>query len=109
MMRQNQKITAAIFAMAVLFSGLIVSGCCTSRDIGEVKARLDQLERQNEDIRRDMNRVDSLVSSGTEADTKLRNEIRYSVSEMQQQMQALLANYNELMQRIENLAQGYPR
>ncbi|MBN1213627.1 MAG: tol-pal system protein YbgF [candidate division Zixibacteria bacterium] len=108
-MLYSKKISVtAVLMTAVTFLALIISGCCTSRDIGEVKARLANLERQNRTTENFVNRLDSLLSQGAEADTKLRNELRFSVDELQQQMTTLLTNYNDLMVRINSLIEDKP-
>lgn len=108
-MQYSKKIfVTAVFMTAVAFMALMISGCCTSRDINEVKSRLANLERQNRTTEKFVNRLDSLLSTGAEADTKLRNELRFSVDELQQQMTALLTNYNDLMARISNLVDNKP-
>jgi len=108
MLYSKKTFVTAVLLMAVTFLSLIISGCCTSRDIGEVKARLANLERQNRTTENFVNRLDTLLSEGAEADTKLRNELRFSVDELQQQMTTLLTNYNDLMARISSLVEDKP-
>ena len=108
MLYSKKIFVTAVLLMAVTFLALVISGCCTSRDIGEVKARLANLERQNRTTENFVNRLDSLLSQGAEADTKLRNELRFSVDELQQQMTTLLTNYNDLMARISSLVEDKP-
>jgi len=50
--------------------------------------------------------MDSLITIGAEADTKLRNELRVSADELQRQMTTLLENYNDLMSRINRLMEN---
>jgi tol-pal system protein YbgF len=106
MLYSRKIVVTAVLLTAVTLLALLVSGCCTSRDIGEVKTRLANLERQNRTTENFVNRLDSLLSQGAEADTKLRNELRISVDELQQQMNTLLANYNDLMSRINSLMEN---
>jgi tol-pal system protein YbgF len=91
--------------MTALLSVLLLSGCCTKRDIEEIKDRISRLERNQQESRRLMERTDSLITEGAEADIKLRNELRYSVDELNEQISMLLQNHNDLMQRVQELLQ----
>ncbi|MFZ5980448.1 MAG: tol-pal system protein YbgF, partial [Candidatus Zixiibacteriota bacterium] len=108
MLYSRRIIPTAVLMTAVAFLALIISGCCTSRDINEVKVKLTEIERQNRNSQELVDRVDSLLAAGTEADAQLRNELRFSVEEMQQQLAVLLENYNDLMARINSLNEGKP-
>jgi len=87
---------------------MMISGCCTSRDINEVKAKLVEIERQNRSSQDLVDRLDSLLANGAEADANLRNELRFSAEEMQDQLAVLLENYNDLMARINSLIEDKP-
>ena len=90
--------------MAVLVSGLMMIGCmATQRDAAEIKTRLDRIEASQSRTDDLAARMDSLISVGAEADNKLRNDIRYSVDELGQQLTTLLENYNELIIKLDQL------
>jgi tol-pal system protein YbgF len=87
--------------MAVLFLALILGGCATKRDVQEIRAQLRGIESNQASVTDAVERMDSLVTTGAEADQQLRGELRYSVEELSQQMETLLQNYNDLMAQIQ--------
>ena len=103
MPRHKSFYRTAIFAVAVLYIGSLLSGCVTSRHIDEVKAEIREVKAQNEATLEAVTRMDSVIVDGAEADKKLRNEITYTTSELQQQIETLLENYNDLLQMMEQL------
>ncbi len=96
--------TAAITAMAVMLVGVSLIGCVTKRDIEEVKSQLVTVERGNRETQQLVARMDSIIAAGAEADNKLRNDLRVSSRNIEQQISQLLENYNDLMQRIDELS-----
>lgn len=91
--------------MAVLLIGLGLSGCVTKRDIDEVKEQLTRVESQTRESSRLMAKVDSLIKMSATDNERLRADIRTSVDEMQAQIDALLANYNELQIQLHQINQ----
>jgi tol-pal system protein YbgF len=91
--------------MAVVFLGILFNACVTPRHIDEVKAQIRDVESQNRELRTMVARMDSITVQSADADNRLRNEITFSMDEIQQQMSALLENYNDLMQKLEQLGQ----
>ncbi|RME26384.1 MAG: tol-pal system protein YbgF, partial [Candidatus Zixiibacteriota bacterium] len=94
----------AIVSVAVLLLTLLTVGCVTKRDITEVKQQLDRIESQNQKTQRLVARMDSIIAASADADDAMRGEMRYSMSELSAQIAQLLANYNELVDRIDQLA-----
>ncbi len=105
MSTQKLPILTAIFIMAVLSMSSFLSGCCTPRMIDEVKAQLTDLDRQNQATRQKVNRIDSLLTEDMEANKRLRNDMSMTMADLQKQIDVLLENYNDLLQRIDKLAQ----
>ena len=105
MLNHGRKLTTAMTIMAVVILGISFSACVTPRHIDEVKAQVREVEAQNRDLRTMVARMDSITVQGADADNRLRNEIAFSMDEMQQQMSALLENYSDLMQKLEQLGQ----
>lgn len=93
----------AILVMAVIVAALLVSGCVTKRDIENIEVRLDRIEKQTAATQRLAARMDSSIAASTQADTRLRNEVMVSVDELQQQLTALLENYNELQRMLKGM------
>lgn len=100
-MRKYNTTAAAMLVMAVLLAGLLSSGCVTKRDIEGVDERLYSIERQNAETQRLVNRMDSVITNGADADRKLRADLSSSVDEIQQQVAKLLENYSDLVQRLD--------
>lgn len=104
MMYRDKKLIAAVVVMAVIFIG-ILDGCCTSRDCNEIKSRLAAVETQNREARDMVARMDSLITSSTDANKQLQNDVRYSTDELARQLSQLLENYNDLMTRLDQVSQ----
>jgi tol-pal system protein YbgF len=105
MNRFRRHIGTAIILMAVLAISLMLGCCATQRDATEIKHRLAQIEAAQSSSEQLVERMDSLMTAGAEADNQLRNELRYSMGELQDQIAVLLQNYNDLMTRINTLGQ----
>lgn len=101
---RKNSIIAVIFSMAVMYLLVSLSGCATSRQIDELKAQIQNVESQNRQTQKMVGRIDTVIVEGAEADKRLRNEISVTVSELQRQISTLLENYNDMMQRIDELA-----
>ncbi len=91
--------------MAVIFIGLLLSGCATKRDVQDINDKLANVEQQNGQTRDLVLRMDSVIAAGAEANRALQNDIRYSTDELTRQMGVLLENYHDLMSRIDQLNQ----
>ena len=103
MLYRNKIIITAIFAMAVMFISNSLTGCVTARHIDEVKAEIRDVKDDTRDTNEKLARMDSIITVGAEANNKLRNEISFSNSETQRQIEALLENYNELFQMLQEI------
>lgn len=93
----------AILAMAVLFLGIGLSGCVTKRDIEEVKDQLTRVESQNRETSRLIAKVDSLISMSAVNGEAVRADVRQTSDNLQAQFDALLANYNELINQLNQI------
>lgn len=100
---------AAVVLTAAFCFGLALTGCVTKRDIVEVKDSLAGIQRQNAETQRLVERMDSIITEGARSNTVMTNEIRTSVSELQQGIQQLLTNYNELMDKLNQMSQTKQR
>lgn len=89
--------------MAAIVIGLLVSGCCTKRDVAEINGRLSAIESQARETRVRVDRMDSTMTATVEANREMQNDVRTSNQELIEQMNQLLANYNDLMARIDML------
>ncbi len=98
----------AITLMAVLSISLLVGCFATQRDAAEIKHSLARIENGQAQSERLVERMDSLMTAGANADVQLRNELRYSVEELQGQISVLLQNYQDLMDQVTRLSQQQP-
>jgi len=94
----------AILPVAVLLLTLAAVGCVTKRDVNDIQQRLARVEAQNQKTQKMVVRMDSIIAASAQADDAMRGELRYSMSELTTQISQLLANYNELVDRIDQLA-----
>ena len=99
----NIESKAAVALTAAFCIGLALTGCVTKRDIEEVKDSLHSVRNQNVETQRLVQRMDSIITEGTQSNARLTTEIRTSVSDLQQSIARLLENYNDLMQKIDAL------
>jgi len=90
--------------MAVIFLGTAFIGCVTPRHIDELRADIGRIEAGNQNSERLVARMDSIIVAGAEADNRLRGNITTTMDELQQQISALLENYNELLEKIDQLS-----
>ncbi len=108
-MSKLSKRTGAATIVAVSFGVLLLtSGCATKRDIDKVLSRIDRVEAQQSQTPELMAKLDSLLSQNIEANDKLSTDLRITASELSASMEQLLANYNDLMNRIEELSKNQP-
>jgi len=90
--------------MAVIFLGTAFIGCVTPRHIDELRADIARIEAGNQKSDRLVARMDSIIVAGAEADNRLRGNISATMDDLQQQISALLENYNELLSKIDALS-----
>jgi len=104
MLTRRQNIVTAAFLTAVTCLGmLLLQGCVTPRHIDELKEQINEVKQQNRQTQQQVEALDSLVRSSSDADMKLRNDLRVTVEEMTQQMTQLLASYNDLMEVLHQI------
>lgn len=103
---RKQNILTAILIMAVMFIGYFSSGCVTPRHIDELKAEIRSIKADNEQTREMVGKMDSLITSSTESNNKLRHDVTYSSDQMQERIDQLLENYNELLAVLQQINQN---
>ena len=104
MTTRTKNIITAIFAMAVMFIIVGLSGCVTPRHMEELKAEVGEVKAQNEDTRQQLAHMDSVISQGAESNAKMRNDVSMTVDQLQQQIASLLVNYNDMMALLQRIA-----
>ena len=103
MIKQNSILTA-ISLMAVIFFVSSFTGCVTSRHIDELKAEHREIKSSLADSGNKIDKMEQMISESTDASKKLRNEISGSTDQLQEQMDALLENYNELLRMVQQMS-----
>ncbi len=102
MIKQNYLVTA-ISLMAVIFITVSFSGCVTSRHIDELKAEHREIKTQIANSSSKVDKMEQLITENADASKKLRNDISSSNDQIQEQMDALLDNYNELLRMLKQI------
>jgi tol-pal system protein YbgF len=91
--------------LAALAAGLTITGCATKRDVNDIRAQISAVERQNSRIEQYLSRMDSIIADGMESNNKMRNDVTFSMNELETQLAQLLAGYNDLVQRLDQMNQ----
>lgn len=98
-----KSLITAITCMAVMFISAVLTGCVTPRHIDELKAQMREIESQNNRTQQMLEQVDSTVSTEAVASGRLRNDMSITVDQLQQQIDLLLENFHDLMEKIEQM------
>ncbi len=104
-MMLTRKLThaTAILPMAVLLLGLMVSGCATSRQVGEVKAEIVEAQAQNQQTQDMVGDIRAIVQQESEENRRLRADMTVTIDQLETQISQLQETYQDLIQRIDQL------
>ena len=102
MMNKNSIVTA-ISLMAVIFIAVSLSGCVTSRHIDELKAEHREIKATVSESGSKIDKMEQLITESADASNKLRNDLSSSNDHIQEQIDALLLNYNELLRMVQEI------
>ncbi len=91
----------AILLMAVLFLGLMISGCATGRQIEVLRAEIDTVKTQNQQTNSKLDHLDTVITQEAESNRKLRADISVTIDQLEEQISALQESYNDLLQKID--------
>ncbi len=94
-------IKTAVSLTAVLYLGIIFSGCATSRNIEELRLEIEEVQRQNNELAAKFNTVDTLIASDTENSRKLRADISVTIDQLEDQINTLQESYTDLIQKVD--------
>jgi tol-pal system protein YbgF len=103
MLSERKAYITAILIVVVMFIGLGLGGCATKRNMDELAAEVRDVKRQNESTQAMLARLDSVITTGANANNKLRADVSVTVNNLQEQLDMLLENYNELLVQIQQL------
>lgn len=102
----KKNVITAVTMMAVMFMITVLGGCfATSRQVDELKVELKSIKADNAETRELVQRMESMITESTEAGNRLRADISTSNDQLQEQIDAMLTNYNQLMVLIQELSQ----
>ena len=104
MLTQKTNSRTAIIIVAVLCFIAGLSGCATKRNIDEIKAEIREVRLQNQETQETLVRLDSLITAGIDADNKLRNDVSFTINDLQQRIDMLLENYNEMLGQLRQIS-----
>ncbi len=93
--------TAALILMAAV---LMFVGCAMKRDVIRVEERVMEIRSEQRDTQRSIDRLDSLLTSGSDETVKLRAEFRSTVNSLLEELQMMRASVNDLQDKIGYLA-----
>lgn len=79
-------------------------GCAMKRDVIRVEERVMEIRSQQRDTQRSIDRIDSLMTGGSDETVKLRAEIKSTINSLLEEMQMMRANVNDLQDKIGYLA-----
>ncbi len=105
MIARKSNIVTAVLLTAVTFIGSYLGGCATNRQATDIKAEIAEVKQQNLQTQGLLAHLDSTIVAGAEANNRLRADMSTTVDDLQRQIASLLENYNDLMRKIDELAQ----
>lgn len=101
MLTRNRIPVTAIFMMAVLFVGALLSGCCTPRHIDELRMQVEEVQRQNTQVVQALTKLDTLSTQESDNNRRLRTDVSMTVDQLEQQISALQESYQDMLQKID--------
>jgi len=97
----KKYIKTAITLIAVLYLGIIFSGCCTSRNMEELGLEIKKVQVQNDQLVSKLNMVDTLAASNLENNRKTRADMSVTIDQLQDQINNLQESYADLIQKVD--------
>jgi tol-pal system protein YbgF len=73
------------------------------RDVVAVGLQVEEVKREVQESRKQINRLDSITTSEAEANRLLRNDLHVSIAELQKEIAQLLASYQDMTAKIDQL------
>ena len=93
--------TAAFILMAAV---LMFIGCAMKRDVMRVEERVMEIRSEQRDTQRQIDRLDSLMTSSSDESVKLRAELRSTISSLLEELQRVQAAVNDLQDKVGYMA-----
>jgi tol-pal system protein YbgF len=92
----------------ILIAMIVFAGCCMKRDIVIVDDKVNKIIADQREMKKAIDRLDSLFYSESEESVKLRAEIRSSLGELLEQFRMTQANINDLQDKVSYMAEREP-
>lgn len=89
--------TAALILMVAV---LMLVGCAMKRDVIRVEERVMEIRSEQREASRSIDRLDSLLTSGSDESVKLRAEFRSTVTSLLEEFQKLQASLSDIQDKI---------
>lgn len=83
---------------------LILVGCAMKRDVIRVEERVMEIRSEQRDTQRSIDRLDSLLTSGSDESVKLRAEFRSTIRSLLEELQKVQASVNDLQDKVGYIA-----
>lgn len=93
--------TAALILMAAV---LMLIGCAMKRDVIRVEERVIEIRSVQRDTQRQIDKLDSLLTSSSDETVKLRAELRSTINSLLEELQKTQASLNDLQDKVGYMA-----
>ncbi|MFH1688157.1 MAG: tol-pal system protein YbgF [bacterium] len=103
MLTSRNYMYTAILTMAVLFVGLLVGGCATSRHVRDIRADISRLESQSTHTQEMVARTDSVIAAGAQENSRMRADVNSTLSELRDEIAQLVESNEQLMAKIQQI------
>jgi tol-pal system protein YbgF len=100
-MTERNRVSLLIALLALCLA--IGAGCAMKRDVVAVGLQVEEVKQDVKESRKQINRLDSITTSEAEANRLLRNDLHVSIAELQKEIAQLLAAYQDLTAKIDQL------
>ncbi len=89
-----------LLPVSLLCLVLLLAGCATKQDVIRVEEKVNQIRIDQKLVNAKLEKVDSLITGGADADNRLRAEIRTSIDDLNTQISQLQNQINDLNQML---------
>lgn len=94
-----------VIPVSLLCVIFLVAGCATKQDVIRVEEKVNQVRIDQKLLKTQLDNIDSLYSSGVDADNALRADIRTSIDDLNTQLTQMQNQINDLSQMLYTIMQ----
>jgi len=84
---------------------LIIAGCATKQDVLRVDDGVRQLSNDQKILKRQLDKIDSLLTADSEQDNRMRVDVRTSLDELNNQLAQMKNQMNDMQQLVYRITQ----